>query len=178
LLLDADSVLASTVPRDFGVASAALMIAVLAASILAERARLVIVRIGCYASATFAVYLAFRYPSSTSVAISGYAVVACGILAAAILCAIRFSLTEGFHITPMDYLILFILLLVGLFAEGHLRGGGSDLGMAIVKVIVLLYGLELLMTRIAGRWNGLALASLATLGILSVRGLFAPMAGG
>lgn len=76
---------------------------------------------------------------------------------------------QGFRSTPMDYLILFIaLILPTLFKELHLT---EQTGVLTIKILILFFGFEILIGELRERYLWLAFSTLATLLLVGVRGL-------
>jgi len=83
---------------------------------------------------------------------------------------LKFTLRrKGFKATPMDFLILFIALVVpnlpGLGIEGH------RLGLMAAQIIVILFSYEVLIGELRNELKGLGLATIVALGVMAVRGL-------
>jgi len=76
---------------------------------------------------------------------------------------------KGFKATPMDFLILFIALVVpnlpGLGVKGH------GLGLMAAQIIVILFSYEVLIGELRDELKGLGLATMIALGVMAVRGL-------
>ena len=76
---------------------------------------------------------------------------------------------QGFRITTMDYLIIFIAVVVP-----NLPGQVIPvpyLGALAVKLIVLLFGYEVLITELRGQFDALVTSTLAVLAIIGIRGI-------
>jgi UDP-GlcNAc:undecaprenyl-phosphate GlcNAc-1-phosphate transferase len=158
------------IPRDIGLI-AALLAAVLAAELgLAHVVRSLVVRMTVYVAAIASAYLVISYPglaAQRSVEISTVAVVVA--LVAAIGAYIRFTSDEKFGTTPTDYLIVFAMVALMVFAG--IDSSSRTLVEIVVYAVVLLYGCEVLIGRATQRWNGFNVATLLTLSIMAIRGL-------
>lgn len=85
--------------------------------------------------------------------------------------SIKFSRRlQGFRVTTMDYLIIFIAVVVPNFPDQALQG--HYLGALAVKLIVLLFGYEMLITELRGKFDALAVSTLAALAVIGLRGIF------
>ena len=76
---------------------------------------------------------------------------------------------QGFRVTTMDYLIIFIAVVVP-----NLPGQVIPvpyLGALAVKLIVLLFGYEVLITELRGQFDGLTTSTLGALAIIGLRGI-------
>jgi UDP-GlcNAc:undecaprenyl-phosphate GlcNAc-1-phosphate transferase len=69
----------------------------------------------------------------------------------------------------MDFLIALVVLGIAVLARGNIVDSAI---MAIaLKTIILFYGCEVVLTRMESRWNILTVSVLASLFIISVRGV-------
>lgn len=162
------SLAASHVPRDMAIGSLALA-ALLLFLIGARRDTSMLARTVNYITAAFVVYLESRYMPSSGLAVLHWAgTVYFAVLALAIGLAMRYAESD-FRTTPMDFLILFLVLSVGFLAEQQLVQ--TQFGVMLVKLVIVFYGCELVLSRLGPRWNPLNLSALSALGILGIRGL-------
>ncbi|NIS60536.1 MAG: undecaprenyl/decaprenyl-phosphate alpha-N-acetylglucosaminyl 1-phosphate transferase, partial [Proteobacteria bacterium] len=76
---------------------------------------------------------------------------------------------DRFQTTPLDFLILFVALVVPNLPDTHIQA--YHLGPVVAKVIVLFYAFEIILTRMKKRFNGLSLAAFFSLGMTGLRGL-------
>lgn len=91
-------------------------------------------------------------------------------LAVAVAIGFRFSRTDGFRMSPMDFLVIFIAIAVPNLPGSHFQH--ANVGEGIAKLIVLFYGIELVLSNIGSRWNVARYAIFVTLGILGLRGIW------
>lgn len=84
-----------------------------------------------------------------------------------VILTIKFS--HRFRVTPLDFLIIFIALVVPNLPDQFIRG--QNLGFLAVELIVLLFGYEVLMTELRGKFDALTLSTLAGLAIVAIRGI-------
>jgi UDP-GlcNAc:undecaprenyl-phosphate GlcNAc-1-phosphate transferase len=92
-----------------------------------------------------------------------------GILAVFVLLTLKFTRRrKGFKVTPMDFLILFIALVVPNLPDAQIRG--YHMGLVAAKIIVLFFTLEVLIGELRGKLNRLGFATVGALLIMSVRG--------
>ena len=92
------------------------------------------------------------------------------ILAFFVIFSIKFSRrVKGFRVTTMDYLIIFIALVVPNLPGQVIQS--QFLGVLAVKLIVLLFGYEVLITELRGKFDALAVSTLAALAIVGLRGI-------
>ena len=145
------------------------MLAVLAVSLLfGERPQAFQHRAVVYVAVAFVVYLGARVGTLGPHVLELVDVFYYGTVALALAVAIRYSSDDVFRLTPMDYLVALGVLLVGAASGGHLAG--SAIAPMLVKVIILFYAVEWLISRTSRRWNTLFLSVMGALLILGVRG--------
>jgi len=83
--------------------------------------------------------------------------------------SIRIREVSEFTVTPMDFLVAIVVIGIAVLV----RDGTIDSGvMAIaLKTIILFYGCEVILNRMEARWNIFTVSVLASLLIISVRGV-------
>lgn len=91
-------------------------------------------------------------------------------LAVAVAIGFRFSRADGFRMSPMDFLVIFIAIAVPNLPGSHFQH--ANVGEGIAKLIVLFYGIELVLANIGSRWNVARYAMFVTLAILGLRGIW------
>lgn len=160
-----------TVPSDFG-AVAAVTAIVLAVEIWRRPAAASsVVRGSIYVTAAYAVYLFTHFPNSDAAWAGPMVGPTMILLAIAVAIFIRFYSEHRFGTTPTDYLITF-----GALALAAFNSGSSTTGITVQfvsYVVVLFYGCEVIIGRMASRWHVLNWSTLATLLIVASRGLLA-----
>ncbi len=165
----AGTVWAARVPEDFSVVAAVLAAVVGLELLRTHGAGSGIVRAAIYVTVVFSAYLVTHYPGparSSAQAVTAGAVL---MLALAIGAYVRLAKSEEFGTTPTDYLIVFGALALTVF--GSIDMSSRSIAELVVYAIVLLYGCEILYGCIARRWGTLQLATLATLGVIALRGV-------
>ena len=128
----------------------------------------IIERAIAYITAVFVVYLTQMAPGPL-VEYALYSNIFFVMLAVAIGIGFRFAQADRFRITPMDFLVILIAVIVPKLPGVHLQN--ANLGEGIIKVLILFYGIELVLTNIWRRWNLLRSVILATLLVLGVRAI-------
>lgn len=155
-----------SVPRDFALLSAVFAV-IMVFEMLNFRDRIGRVsRAGIYIMAIFAVYLSVHSQKLSS--LPTLDVMLFGLLAVSIGIVVRYAIDKKFQTSPMDYLIVFGVLAAAVFAGRYLEV--KEVGVMIVKSMILLYGCELLYTRQGFRFSALSVATILSMGILAYRG--------
>lgn len=161
-----------SVPGDFGIVAAILAV-VLAVQMARNRAAgSLVVRASIYVAAIFSVYLFTLYPGAEDSVVTKLAGAGMICLALAIGLFVRFLAERRFQTTPTDYLILFGLLALVAFDSIDIRDGAT--AQFVTYAILLFYGCELIVSRIATGRHAFHWSILAVLLILALR----PLLGG
>jgi UDP-GlcNAc:undecaprenyl-phosphate GlcNAc-1-phosphate transferase len=74
---------------------------------------------------------------------------------------------KGFKTTPLDFLILFVAIML----PSVLGPDSKLIGVVSVKVIVLFFGYEVLIDELRGEIRSVAMATMIILGVFGVRAL-------
>jgi UDP-GlcNAc:undecaprenyl-phosphate GlcNAc-1-phosphate transferase len=117
----------------------------------------------------FVVYLSDHYAPEALSHWSPIEVAFFAVVAVAVGLAVRCARDATFHTTPMDYLMVFVLLVLGILP--HNLFGEAAVTEVVMKGIILLYASELFLHEVKRRWNTLSVATVASLGLMAVRGL-------
>ena len=157
------------VPRDLGMGAAVLSLIALLSLLFASNGDSILFRAGAYISAAFVVYLAAQQPGAIPPVMAVIENSYFALLAITIGLAVRFAAAVNFKTNPLDYLLIFIVVSVGIFS--HNQTQHTDLGAIVAKLVILFYGCELIISHAKNRWNALNLSTLGTLAMLSVRAL-------
>lgn len=169
LLFVAISLIVRNVPKDFGIGASILAVMLLLHLAFSGTNDSIVLRAITYVTAAFIIYLEGKYLIGRTplfdAAEIGYFIV----LAVAIGLAVRYSGSVEFRTSPMDYLVILIVLSVGLLTGDSTHR--AYIGSMAIKLVIVFYGCEFIASRTKHRWNLLNIASLATLIILGARGL-------
>jgi UDP-GlcNAc:undecaprenyl-phosphate GlcNAc-1-phosphate transferase len=122
-----------------------------------------------YVTAAFVIYLETRFLGQRLPGFDVLEFVYFAALAGAIGLVIRYGEKWDFKITPMDYLVIFVVLFAGYIL--HSMPDKVEVGLMAVKLIVIFYGCELIVLRMRKKLNTLNVASLITLCVLAYRGI-------
>ena len=169
VFLLAGAVLVVEVPADLSLAASALFIALLLRLWLGHRLWFLFLRLILFVAVAFAAYLLeFYLPTGWDLFSQSYHWFI-GVLAVAVVMAVRFSGVDYFYATPLDFLMLLIVLIFALMSElGYVDSSAITL---ILQLIVLFYGVEATIKHMRRRINVFTISALASLGILVGRGL-------
>ncbi len=93
-----------------------------------------------------------------------------GLIAFFVLLTVKFSRrTKGFRMTTMDFLIIFIAVVVLNLPDQLIQS--NHLGLLTVEVIVLLFSFEVLITEFREKFNALTASTLIALILIGIRGV-------
>lgn len=162
------AILTSHVPRDFGI-SAGILAVILALTLIFGSSESIILRAASYVTAAFIVYLETKHIGGESGVLYGIDIGVYGLLAISVWLAVRYATAAVFRVSPMDFLVIFVVLTVGVISRDHFQQ--ELLGLMAVKLVILFYGCELIFTRIRSKWNLFSGSTLLTLTILAARNL-------
>jgi UDP-GlcNAc:undecaprenyl-phosphate GlcNAc-1-phosphate transferase len=165
----ATSLMAVYVPRDFSLISVFLLVIMLIFILGQASSNSIVVQVINYVTAAFVVYLETKYFNVLPVSMELVDLTYFVSLAVAVGMAVRYSGQGEFRTTPTDYLMVFIVLFVGFWL--HNLPEKAEIGLIAVKLIVLFYGCEFIITHAQRRWNALNLSAVVSLSVLAVRGL-------
>ncbi len=154
------------VPPDIGLSALVLLVLMLALTVrhrgqpfsLADRGVV-------YVTAAFAVYLVQTAPGPLG-NVGHLAVVLFALLAMAVAIAFRFS-QDRFRITPLDFLVIFVAIVVPSLPDPRFRD--TALANGVVKLLILFYAVELVIENLGRRVDIMRWVTCTTLGLFAVR---------
>jgi UDP-GlcNAc:undecaprenyl-phosphate GlcNAc-1-phosphate transferase len=111
-----------------------------------------LVRMGVFSVAALLVYLVERNTGGAGALLSGVQFAFFATLALAVGISIRYSGEEEFRTSPTDYLLVGVVVVSSVIAQGVHTD--FDLGTVIVQLVILLYGCELLINRAEAKAGG------------------------
>jgi len=169
VLLLATALFIENAPGDLSVAAGLLSVLLLARLVFGYKAWFLFLRLILFVTVAFCAYLAeFHLPDTWS-GMADVRLVFYVVLAAGVVLAVRFSRDEFFQVTPLDYLVLIVVLVLALMSEtGYADVSATKLGL---QLIVLFYSVEVVIRRMRSRVNVFTISALVFLGVVSVRGL-------
>ena len=163
------ALMSTTVPFDIAVSATVLLVMLLLLVILPRLANFFLLRLVVFVSIGFAVYLSTNYAPEWLIDQYYLVYMFFTLLAVAGFFVFRLSTDEAFRITPLDYLVVIILLIVALL-PGTADSGGK-LTSLVLQMIVLFYASELILQRQVTVRNRMSGALIAMLSLVALRGL-------
>jgi UDP-GlcNAc:undecaprenyl-phosphate GlcNAc-1-phosphate transferase len=167
--LIAGSIFSTSIPLDFTLAAAGLLVLLLLRLIMGFRVWYFSLRLLAYVTIVFVVYLFNTYQPEQLSGVDPFTYGFFGGLVLAVALSIRLKEVGDFNVTPMDFLVAMVVIAAAMLV----REGAVDSGkMAIaLKTIILFYGCEVILNRIEKRWNVFTVSVLTSLLIITVRGV-------
>jgi UDP-GlcNAc:undecaprenyl-phosphate GlcNAc-1-phosphate transferase len=156
------------IPVDFGSLAFALLVLFLG-SLLFRKGIQTLVRAALYVGGAFGIYLSEEAVSSLTLSPYSFFNLFFIILAGLIILTVWTNKKESFQTTPLDFLILFIVLTLSLLMK--INVGGIVLGLFSAKLIILFYALEILLNQFSNRLGVLGGVSIWALVVIGLRGL-------
>jgi len=168
VFLFAGAVLVVDVPADLSLAASALFVALSLRLWLGHRVWFLYMRLILFVAVAFSAYLLEFYPPAGWDGFSPVYHWFLGVLAVAVVLAVRFSEDDFFRATPLDYLMVLIVLIFALMSEvGYVDSSAITM---VLQLIVLFYAVEVTLKRMRSRVNVFTITALISLGILVGRG--------
>ncbi|MGO9018929.1 MAG: glycosyltransferase family 4 protein [Syntrophobacteraceae bacterium] len=129
-------------------------------------------RLGFYFFIPYAVYLSeMDAASQVGVRLAEAYNLAFAVLVVFIVLTLKFTRRKkGFKTTPLDFIVLFVALIVPNLPGGPVKG--YHMSLIAAKIIVFFFGYEVLMGELRGDYRNVALAFVSVLAIVSLRGFF------
>lgn len=162
------SVGVKTVPRDLAAGSVLLAIVLFAYLLFGKRKDSIVLQAVNYATSAFMVYLGAKYLVHGNSAIETAFMWYFGILALAVAVTVRYASDARFSTSPMDYLVVFIVVFAGIVL--HTRPEKALMGVMAVEAVVLFYACELIVTHAKRLWTPQNIATILSLSVLGVKG--------
>ncbi|MBT8131274.1 MAG: undecaprenyl/decaprenyl-phosphate alpha-N-acetylglucosaminyl 1-phosphate transferase, partial [Gammaproteobacteria bacterium] len=166
----ASAIAIKSVPTDFAVISAGMLLIFAAAMIFGRSKNSMILRGVVYVCIVFLTYLLTQNQFfGDSLALQRAEIAFYTALAIAVGLTIRYSREINFRTTPTDYLVVFIVIAIGVL-PGNVFAG-NEVATGLIKAVILIYSCEVLFLSGVRKWNPLTVATFFALGSLAATGL-------
>ncbi len=166
--LVAGALASTTIPVDFTLAATGLLALLVLRLVVGSRVWYLPLRLLSYVTVVFVVYLFNTYQPAQLSGIDPITYAFFGTLAVAIALSIRFKDVGGFKVTPMDFLVALVVVVIAMLVKDV--GVDTRIMAIALKTIIMFYGCEVILTRVESRWNIFTISVLTSLLIISVRG--------
>jgi UDP-GlcNAc:undecaprenyl-phosphate GlcNAc-1-phosphate transferase len=157
------------IPRDVSVAAAVLFLLLFLRLVAGYRFWFLFLRLIVFIAVASIAYLLELYPPALLQTHGELAYFYYLLLAVGIVLAIRYSSERNFEVTPLDYLVVLIVIALALLSEGGYAN--PSLVRLVVQLIILFYAAEVAIKHMQSRWNVFTSSILGALAILSIRGV-------
>lgn len=161
----------SGVPADLGVIAALLAIALIVRLVLGYRVWFLMLRLLIFMSIALMVYLVSGFPPHGVLSSATFEYVFFAILGVALVLAVRMTTQDVFRVTPLDYIVVLMVLALALIPEETLAASGL-VEMAL-HAILMFYGAEFALRRMKSRWNFFTGSVVVSLVSVALRSVFA-----
>jgi len=158
-----------TIPADIAVSALALLLMLLLLVLLPKLGNLFLFRLIVFISIGFAVYLSTTYPPAWLIEQHYLVLLFFALLIVAGFMSFRLSPEASFRITPLDYLVIIIALIIAVLPENG--DTGTNLTWMALQMIVLFYASELVLQHMDTVRNRLSGSLIAMLLLVAIRGL-------
>ncbi|MDH5764367.1 MAG: undecaprenyl/decaprenyl-phosphate alpha-N-acetylglucosaminyl 1-phosphate transferase [Gammaproteobacteria bacterium] len=166
LFLIAAAIMSTDIPFDIGVSSLFLLVALLFL-LFFSGLHFLLYRLILFVTVGFSVYLLSTNPPSWLLVKGHIIYMYFGIVVILALLVARMAAKGAFKITPLDYLVIMLTLIIGV---GHDNTVQSDsLIWMSIQIIILFYACELIIQNMTRRLNNLTLSAAVTLVLISLR---------
>jgi UDP-GlcNAc:undecaprenyl-phosphate GlcNAc-1-phosphate transferase len=168
MLLAATCLLGRNIPGYFATIAVLLAVLLLVVFFIRKRLSSSVMRIGLYLLIPFIVYLSEAGAAQLSVTTHRTYHLAFGVMVMFVVLTLKFTRRrKGFKTTPMDFLVLFIALVVPSITGTHIQS--LNMGMIAAKIIVLLFGYEVLIGELRGELKRQVVFAAGALVIILIR---------
>lgn len=168
LFLIGAAMMSKTIPFDIGISSLALLVALLLASFAGSKGAFVF-RLVIFVAVGFAVYLLSTTPPEWLLSEVHITYIYFGLLTVFAFFAARLMVSEQFQITPLDYLVVMLALIIGFVQDSGFDSEG--LVWMAIQIIILFYACELTIQNMKKRLNSLTSSAAIALALIALRGL-------
>jgi len=157
-------------PKDIGALACSLSTVLLVLYIARRHKPFHIVERACaYIVGASVVYLGQAMPGVLA-GFSLYRNILFAAMTVAVVTGFRLS-DERFRVTPMDFLVILLALVVPNLNLADVDIGVGNIGLAVAMLIVLFYSIELVLNNIWRRWDLIRFTTYFTLAVLGFRGV-------
>ena len=164
--------IASDIPHEITTSIMAVVALLMIGLLFSQSAISLVTRMGLYLGSTFVLYLTHKFsavsPTNVHVVISVFF----GLLVIFLILAIHLDEIKQFHVNPMDYLLLFLAIVIPFLPE--IVVGGINLGLLIARLIILFFCCEVLLQAFSDKTRQLGYVSAFTLLGIGLQGLIGP----
>jgi len=168
LFIVSAAVMSTDVPIDLGVSALVLcllLLGVVAINWLGDN----LYRLLMFITIGFSVYLLSTYPPSWLLEQVSLVYLFFLMITVASFITVRVATTDQFQITPLDYLVIIMAIIVSM-APG-IEHGASSMVWMVVQIIILFYACELVIQNMKSRFNRFTGSVALALALIAYRGL-------
>lgn len=154
------------VTSDMGILALILLLVLLASIVSRSTHTMLLEKAVVYVVAVISVYhLTYIAENSTVLSVMNWLYL---LLFVSFVLRVRFSHEKTFQVTPLDYLVIILIVLVPHLPEMHIEN--EFIGAMAIKLVVLFYACEAVMGLSASKWNLMRFGAISTLLLVTYRG--------
>lgn len=169
VFLIGSALMAVSVPVDISISALVLLFILLILILMPRFGHMLLFRLIVFISIGFAVYLSTSYPPEWLVEQYYLVWIYFLLLTIASFAMVRMTTDANFRITPLDYLVIIIALIITIIPESE--DADSKLTWMVLQMIVLFYASELILQRLNMVRNRFSGAIITMLTLVALRGL-------
>ena len=165
LLLFVGPMLLGTVDRDIGIAASVIFLLMLVRLLHGSTVWFMPLRLMMFMAIAFVLYLLGEDPLAVYPVPGGFEYVYYGLIVLALLIGTRASDKDIFRATPMDYLV--ILIVIGMAFIPQARIGEGEIIHLVIKMCIMFYAVEFVLSNMVTKWNVITVSALWALGVIA-----------
>ncbi|MCW8923424.1 MAG: undecaprenyl/decaprenyl-phosphate alpha-N-acetylglucosaminyl 1-phosphate transferase [Gammaproteobacteria bacterium] len=156
------------IPVDFGLFSLGLL-GLLLLTLVAGSFSIPLLRLVLFVSIGFSIYLLSSYPPNWFLKWTAITYLFYALMAISAFISARMIIAEKFRITPLDYLLIMMALVMGFVSASGLDSLGITL--IVVQIIILFYACEIFIQSRKSGSKILSISVCASLSVMAIRGI-------
>lgn len=168
LFIIASALLVTHIPTDFAISSLVLLVLMLLVLIF-DLFEYQLYRLILFVTIGFSVYLLSTYPPDWLLEQISLVYIFFMVVTVASFITIRITIANQFQVTPLDYLLVIMMIIVSMAPD--IKLGASSTGWMAAQIIILFYACELVIQSMSSRINGFTGATGVVLVLIAFRGL-------
>lgn len=168
LFVTSAAVTSTNVPIDIGISSLVLLLLLLM-SVSLKWFSDIVYRLIMYVVVGFSVYLLSTFPPAWLLEQLSLSYIFFAVMTVSAFIAMRISSSEQFQITPLDYLVIIMALIVSV--SPNVDYGSSSMVWMVIQIIILFYVCELIIQKTKSKFNNITGATCLALALIAYRGI-------
>lgn len=168
LFVTSAAITSTNVPIDIGISSLVLLL-ILLMNVSLNWFGDIAYRLIMYVVVGFSVYLLSTFPPAWLLQQLSLSYIFFSVMTVSVFIAMRISSSEQFQITPLDYLVIIMALIVSV--SPNVDYGSSSMVWMVIQIIILFYVCELIIQKTKSKFNNITGAICLALALIAYRGI-------